>query len=313
MASRAIFEVAYEGPAVDDGIMDVRELAPALLALGNVIESANKTIGDPEAQIKVAVRASFEKGSFQISLELIYKLTDQVKLFLDMQNPGDLADKLLALIGFVSGTGISLIELIKLIKDRKIKNAIILENGNIRIELPSDDQSVECIEIDEKVARLYRSRPVRDNLRQALSPLEKEGINGFSIRKKKEVVARISKEDVSYFEVPDELEAQQSTTSIRKAFVNLIEVAFEEGLKWRFFDGENKFYASIQDDTFIGQMESGKKFAKGDILEVELETTQTATSKGIKNEHKILRVINHISKPEQQLLPFNIEKQDEEK
>lgn len=81
--------------------------------------------------------------------------------------------------------------------------------------------------------------------------------------------------------------------------MNLVEVAFEEGLKWRLSDGDNKFYAIIDDKEFLKQMEQGKACAKGDILEVELETTQVATTKGIKNEHRVFKVIQHISSPKQ--------------
>jgi hypothetical protein len=42
------------------------------------------------------------------------------------------------------------------------------------------------------------------------------------------------------------------------------------------------------------------QITKGDTLEVELETTQVATSKGIKNEHRVL----HLSRPQQISLPF---------
>jgi hypothetical protein len=39
--SHAEFSLKYDGSAVDAGTMDVRDLAPALLAAGQLIESAN--------------------------------------------------------------------------------------------------------------------------------------------------------------------------------------------------------------------------------------------------------------------------------
>lgn len=307
MAKRAVFEVAYEGPAVDEGVMDVRELAPALLALGDLVENTNQIIGDPETQVKVVVRASFEKGSFQISLELIYSITEQIRMFVQMQNASNLAEKILLLLGFASGGGLSLIKLIKYIRGRKINNATVLDNGNVRLELPGENGKFEYIEVHGDVIRLYRDVPVRESLYRVMSPLEKEGITGFSVRKGKNVIERVSKDEVPYYEVPDEPEVEQSTTSTRKVYAKLIEVAFEEGLKWRLSDGDNKFYATITDESFLHELDAGKSFSKGDILEVELETTQTATSKGIKNEHRVLKVINHITPPKQIPLPFDDE------
>lgn len=309
LAKRAVFEVAYEGPAVDEGVMDVRELAPALLALGDLVERTNKIIGDPEIQVKVFVRASFEKGSFQISLELIYSITEQIRMFLQMQNTSDLAEKILLALGFASGGGLSLIKLIKYIRGRKIKNATVLDNGNVRLELPGDNGKFDYVEVDGDVIRLYRDVPVRESVYRLMSPLEKEGITGFSVREGKNVIERVSKEEVPYYKVPDEVDGEKSITFTRKAFVKPVEVAFEEGLKWRFSDGDNKFYATMDDESFLKEMDAGKPFSKGDILEVELETTQTATSKGIKNEHRVVKVINHITPPKQIRLPFDDDEQ----
>ena len=42
--STSHFGIAFEGPAFDDGEIDVRDLAPALLALGDVIQAANHAL-----------------------------------------------------------------------------------------------------------------------------------------------------------------------------------------------------------------------------------------------------------------------------
>lgn len=305
MVNRVVFEIAYEGPAVDDGIMDVRELAPALLALGDLVERSNQVIGDPKTQTKVIVRSKFEKGSFQIVLELLYTVTEQIKLLFDIKNAINPAERLLAQLGFITGTGLSLMALIKLIKGRNIKNATVLQNGNVRLELVGDNGKFEYVEADKDVIRLYRDYSVRENLYRMLSPLKKEGITGFSARKGKQVVERVTKDEVGYYEVPDIVEEEQTVTSVRKAFVNLVEVAFEEGLKWRLSDGDNRFYATIKDEEFLRQINEGKSFTKGDVLEVELETVQVATPKGIRNEYHVLKVLRHLSQPQQIPLPFD--------
>lgn len=307
MAHRTVFEIAYEGPAVDDGIMDVRELAPSLLALGNLAENANKAIGDPDAQVKVFVKSSFKKGSFKITLEMIHTLSEQLKILLELQKAADPTQTILTYLGFISvsaGIGASLLKLLKYLKGRPINNATVLDNGKVRLEITGENGNFDYIEVEEETVKLYRDRAVRENLSKVLSPLEKEGIDKFSVREGEEVVESVGKKELPYFDIPENTQDDQVTTSSRKAFVNLIEVAFEDNLKWRLSDGENKFYASIADESFLNEMETGKSFRKGDILEIELETTQIATPKGIKNDHKVLKVLNHVSRPQQISIPF---------
>lgn len=306
--NRATFEIAYEGPAVDAGIMDVRELAPALLALGALVENSNRVIGDPNTEVKVVVRSGFESGSFKIGLEVIYNLVQQLKLLLDLNRTDNPAETLISLIGFASGTGLtgfSLMKLIKSIRGRPIKSATTLENGNVRLELSGENGRFDYIEVDEKVVRLYRDRSVRESLSQVIQPLKKEGITGFAVKKGKEIIERVTKDEIRYYDIPELPEEEQVITSRRRAFVRLIEIAFEENLKWRLSDGENKFYATIEDRDFLDQINKGKPFSKGDVLEVELETTQVASFKGIRNEYRVLKVIKHLSRPQQIPLPFD--------
>lgn len=69
MTSHAEFELTYDGPAVEDGSMDVRDLAPALLAVGQFIEAANRVVHGDNATAKVQVR-TVSPGSFHIGFDI---------------------------------------------------------------------------------------------------------------------------------------------------------------------------------------------------------------------------------------------------
>ncbi|ECC6794510.1 hypothetical protein DAE30_21600, partial [Salmonella enterica] len=60
--------VVYDGPALDNNEMDVRDLAPALLALSDVFDEAARTIYGKDVRISVKVNASFRAGSFGVDL-----------------------------------------------------------------------------------------------------------------------------------------------------------------------------------------------------------------------------------------------------
>ena len=57
--SRRTFEIAYAGPS-DEHSMDVQELAPALLGIGQLIREANTALNGKKATVKVLVVSDFE-------------------------------------------------------------------------------------------------------------------------------------------------------------------------------------------------------------------------------------------------------------
>ncbi len=56
--SDADIALVYEGPAVESGLMDVRDLASALLAFGNLVEATNRIVNGENATAKVQVRTA---------------------------------------------------------------------------------------------------------------------------------------------------------------------------------------------------------------------------------------------------------------
>jgi hypothetical protein len=79
--SRASFTIAYDGPALRDGAMDVRDLAPALLAVGQLFDAANTVLNRDQATVKISVTATGQ-GSFEISFEVLQSVASQVTSFL---------------------------------------------------------------------------------------------------------------------------------------------------------------------------------------------------------------------------------------
>ena len=71
MSATAHTRLTYDGPALQAHTMDVRTLAPALLAFGDLCEEVGRTLYGPQVNTRVEVRASFRTGSFGVDLSVM--------------------------------------------------------------------------------------------------------------------------------------------------------------------------------------------------------------------------------------------------
>ena len=66
-SSLSALSLSYEGPAMSEHSMSVRELGPALVAMGELFDRANYLVNDDEATIDLKITAT-RPGSFEIEL-----------------------------------------------------------------------------------------------------------------------------------------------------------------------------------------------------------------------------------------------------
>ena len=76
--SQDTFQLAYDGSALADG-MDVYELAPALLSLGDLIRDVNRFLNQDRTSVAVEVQSDFRRGSFEISILLDQSIVEGAK------------------------------------------------------------------------------------------------------------------------------------------------------------------------------------------------------------------------------------------
>lgn len=291
--SSATFQVVYDGPALAGSTIDVRELAPALLAFGDVIEQANFSLNEGRTTVALRVNASFKSGCFGIDFSVVQGLMSQVaSLF---KEPSVVAAKeLTEHVGFVYATTTAaaggVIAVVRWLRNRPIRRVVLLEDGKARIEL-DDDQ----LETEQRTIALLRNFKLRQALEEAIAkPLEREGYESVAITTRPEIgFITITRAERSYFIAPPaETEVLGDLTT--KANLQLVNVAFKDDNKWRFFDGTTQFHAAILDDRFVHRVQSGEEnFAAGDILTVNLRKRQWLEGDIMKAEHEVLEVLAH--------------------
>lgn len=307
--SHANFHIVYDGPALTGNEMDVRELAPALLALGEVLEQANATINQDKAKIALRVKASFRTGCFGIDFSVVQSLTDQV-ISLFKEKPVDSAVTLLNLLGFTaSGGAYGLVKLVKWLKNRQIKEVILLDNGKARVVVDGD-----CFETEQRTIELLRNYLLRRALEQAITkPLEHPGIDTVALTDGQEAsFVVIEKQERHYFIAPKEDE-EQLVDDVSEIALQLVSVSFKGDNKWRFSTGDAPFYATISDTAFLNRVNSGmESFRAGDILIAKLRKKQYRSGESIRSEHDVEEVMEHITGPSQLKLPLRRAKETDE-
>ena len=300
--------IAYSGKALDDGTMPVRDLAPALLAFSELVENAYKAIGG-ERQIKVLLNQdSLNKGSFDITFLLNLDFAEQLKMFVSGAQANGLSDLMTVLGWGTTLTAISggIFALVKKIGARKIKKIDSKEN---RVEMMLDDG--ETILTTPNTLKVFMNVDCRLSIEKIVDPLKQSGIDSFSLRDPnrpddKAPLVDINKMEVDIFKAPpaeEEADMDQKTSEM-EMLARIITVNFELG-KWRLSDGNNTFWASIEDDDFLKQVERRDlAFRKGDTLRIKYYIHQTIRNGKLATEYVVTHVIELREAPRQIKLNF---------
>jgi hypothetical protein len=296
------FYVAYDGPALAANQMAVRDLAPALLALSDAFDEANKIINGDKAIIRLDVKGSFKTGCFGIDLVGIQGVARSFINFIsgtEIQSVETIA----GLLGFSAiSTVAGLINVLRWVRNRKITKIEIKEK-NARIFIGD-----KYIDTEEAVIEMLRNTRIRKALETAIhTPLQQDGIDSFAYTdnvKDEKAMTVIPKEDAHCFIAPP-TEEELLDERIFDTTVQIVGVSFQEKNKWRFSDGISTFHAEIVDAAFISKInEHAIAFAKDDILKVRILERQKLTSTGIKTERIVQKVLSHRSAAVQLSLPI---------
>lgn len=295
MNSSIHFSIKYDGPALSSHQMDVRELAPALIALSSLLEEANRALFPEAAEVRVNVSGTFKGGAFGVDFVALQSIKDQiVSIF---SGPGaTAAANLFAILSGIGllGTG-GLIGVVKWLRGRK-PSTIRIDGDKTIFEIRSDE-TVETFEVDLATGRLYQSRVVRQSLAHVVKPLETEGIDLFACGREGVTESVITAGEAEFFAVAASGADVVSDTTSEGTLLQIESAVFKDGNKWRFNDGMASFFAEIVDESFRARIESGdERFGKGDVLIVDLRRIQSITDNGLKSEYVIDRVREHKAK-----------------
>ena len=279
---QAQFDIVYDGPAVTSGTMSVRDLAPAMMAVGAAFEGANCVANGDRALVNVNVRAT-SQGSFEILFEVVQS-AQQSRLDSDFITNAPALKALL--IGGGIGTG--LFALIKFVRGKKPRVTRI-NDGLYTFTIDG-----ETYEVPIELLRQFQDASVRDALSGTVRPVGETGIDRVQIRENNQVVEEVAKEHLASFETLADEELLLDEVK-RQAF-SIVSLSFKGDNKWSLTDGSNTFSVSMQDDFFRKQVDNNEvAFSGGDVLVCDLRTVQWMTRGGVRTEYEVVRIAEHRS------------------
>lgn len=274
----ASLTLRYSGPAVDSGLMNVYDASANMIAFSEfMVAAAKATYGDQvDARAEVA---GFGRGSFVT--DLFFTFVGPAASIFTAFTP----DQLLAVVT----------EAFKLWKHLGGEKPRAVERANHQ-HVSVTNNNGQVIQVQAETLNLvFGDKAAEAVERFVRTPLSGVGIDSVSIatsaKDGSRVVAEADQSDADAFRHVAPSEAITDTT-IRMTLVIEAPV-FRDGNKWRFSDGQNSFYADIQDKEFLARVDHGERFGKGDLLTVDLQIRQERSGLKISAERTVVAVHEH--------------------
>jgi hypothetical protein len=200
MAQHVKTTIRYDGPALVGHDMDVQDLAPALLALADIVQIANRKFNGDRASMRVLVNADVEQKCFQLDLSLVQSLLDQANTFFGKDAVAT-ARTIAEIIGLTGGVGGTLFGLYKWLFGKKdeipdggISFTKSEATGTTIVNITGDGNTVE---VTNQVAALASDPEVMKRVKAVLKPLQNPDYTDFSILEEDRLVIQIDREEAA--------------------------------------------------------------------------------------------------------------------
>jgi hypothetical protein len=279
------FSVIYDGEDIANGTIDVRDLAPSLIAFADLIDATTNTTFESSTRYSLRVKSDFKTGSFEVGLGI--ELAQIYKQLISLFGTPD-AQAIASMMQILGITGaFGLFQLIKKSKGKKPTKVSFerTERVTITFEGASPDT------VDPWLYKLFQNFSVRKAVEKIVEPLNRDGIDVLKFRSESNQF-EIVKEEAQFFKAPADLEGQSASFTDTRLVI--VSPSFIRQNKWKFFDGAKNFFATIQDEQFITAVQNGTEvFRKGDMLRVSLKTLQWMESGKLKIKYTVEEVFSH--------------------
>lgn len=265
----------YQGPAVDDGTMNVYDAAANMVAFSNfVVAAAHKLYGE-DVQVTADITA-FKHASFGTDL-----------MFQVMQATAATLPMLPNLIS-VATTVKESIELYRFLKGEEPAKVQHINDHSINVT----NNSGNIIVVNTPSLHLTLDKKAGEAAAQFIgAALSKPGVNQIEISSDGAQLVQATTDDALFYHpIGDEETLTESTSRMGLVIESL---SFKDGNKWKMWNGSETLGYAMEDEDFIGRVNNGEAFRKGDILTCDVRVTQTKSGTALKLQRVIVKVHDH--------------------
>ncbi|WP_417240708.1 hypothetical protein [Celeribacter halophilus] len=295
--TKARFEIAFEGDPFEDGEIDVRDLAPTLLAFGNVVQTANKALNGDRADARLKVAAT-DQGSFVAALTMdVGWLTDMLDAVSAHPQRVVAADQLMDLLikagSIVGGGAVGLFAAIKALKGKRPEKVEARGDGTTEITV-----NQTTFVVDDRTVALLQDLPTREAVEDLGAKAARvDGLDNLRIGTDNEEVeaVRLARIDLPSLKVPPEPDEPDTEITHRDAWLKIVSVHFRDGYKWRFSDGgERPFTAEMEDAEFQNKVQEGLvALNANDAIRCRLREEQSLSASSLLKNVYVEEVLEH--------------------
>lgn len=282
------YKIKYD---VESNSINLDTLLKSQIHFSVLLNEINKVLS-PKNELNIKIR-SFSDGSSIV--DLVYQLLPATPLIMTPPSVQVIKNLFSFLNTYFN---------IKRFLNGEKADSIIQNSAGAMITKGDASLSVNNLTINN-----YIGNDVLDKLsRDVISTLENDGvINGLNIIQNNEPVISIPKSDFpilkarnKYFEDNIEVEIEDKYMPILKADFDTIKRG-----KWDFLYNGIRIHANIQNDGFYKQIDEGKRFGKGDCLNVTLKIIKEYDKQlnaFVNKQYERTKVIKMIPREEQEKL-----------
>lgn len=287
--------IKYDG---QHGFIDINTFLTSQFHFLSIINEIQQELF-PEEKISIKIKA-LKEGSFDV--EMLFIAAASTYLF-----NSNSCDILLKMVG----TFADVISIAGLLKGEKATSETTTENGQIKIEVNGDNNTV--IVAKESFA-IYKKNPqIAEALKKNFELLdEDQSVSGLKIMDKdeKRELVSIDRSEFSDMTAENPYLSKEKQVTLKDSEILYIKkpdhFPKETSVSWNFIYDGVPVKARITDQSFIKNINEGERFGQGDALRaklaIELEWDDKLCTFVRNGKYEIIEVLDIIRRPEQHKL-----------